>query len=640
MNAAIKPKHFDSTRELPSPTKTVGKDSSRPSSPTPLVTPLRRFSKVIAEPLTPQTSSRTNLPQSQLDMELVQSIRHLTPHVNQERAMPGSNRGSLALSDERDGMSLTPDAANMSSTPKNLQDQFVAPEGTISSGPWLSQAPNPPKVRPANHNSATRISSRSKARRAHEETQLPNDVWFGQPMRGSASLRRTRLRKESGSTFLACGSRRDEQSLSLSAPEPQLGAGIRSENTSDIRKFFGAHGKTAPGRSEVVPSSRPLPFGSSRALSVEPLTRSKHVTDQLLLHANNGTATQAERNRSSSQPSRTGSFELPVRSRNVQDAMRIHSHDSLEAYPRNMNKQFHAYENGYTPSSVHRSPSAGRERAYSPPKRSSGMKTALDLHRNERPSNNACDMAAQFKAYQDREMISPDRVASPLRRQEPRVAPPHETAARSRPQRRRTTDGAQRSKSAKLPLEHVPHGWHVQNVVVVAQTNIASIIYSSRKLDRNRNSVEWGYSPDDAYDTFVEPVTARKVMDWVIGLDDLLHECCERLPGVDTRSLLHEGLQWGLDARKDDTAMETVEVIEGPEEVVDEGMSRTGGGDPLKVQHLQNEKSKDVLEDFDMEQFVDFDTNMADGGKAQPALTTKKAEEYEDDIDDDMLMDY
>jgi hypothetical protein len=252
-------------------------------------------------------------------------------------------------------------------------------------------------------------------------------------------------------------------------------------------------------------------------------------------------------------------------------------------------------------------------------------------------------MNAYFKEYQGRVDAPLDRSMSQVGRQEPQVAPAHELASTSCPKSRQITDGTQRTKSSTLLLERVPHGYHIQGVVLAIQVSIALIVMSSRKVDMGCNSLKWGYSPREAYDTFADPLSAKKVMDWVLNLDGTLQRLYERLPGVDVCSLLHEGIQMGLDGKEGDDAMQTVENAEVSGPV-------TGGHVDTKVSEdipdvSQRERQVSVeaeeqLSEFDMSQFVDFDAQKLDDGETYVSTVVSEVEnEYDNDIEDDMLMD-
>jgi hypothetical protein len=173
--------------------------------------------------------------------------------------------------------------------------------------------------------------------------------------------------------------------------------------------------------------------------------------------------------------------------------------------------------------------------------------------------------------------------------------------------------------------------------------SIQSIVQSPRKLDMARNSLDWGYPAEGFYDAFAEPVTASKVMEWVIRLDTVLHECCERMTGADTCSLLHEGIQCGLDARKGDTEIQSVEIIEvqAPEhneDVVSKADSSVEFVSPSAPRSMPN--TEDVMSDFDLSQFVDFDVHQTNDGNVLAKEAAKKADDdFGDGIADDMLLD-
>jgi hypothetical protein len=119
----------------------------------------------------------------------------------------------------------------------------------------------------------------------------------------------------------------------------------------------------------------------------------------------------------------------------------------------------------------------------------------------------------------------------------------------------------------------------------------------------------------------------------------MLHERYEFLCGADVRSILLEGIQRGLDARRD---AEDMEIGEMSGAVVD-GDGSTAG---KEVQHGEHPSSRieveDEMSEFDMSQFVNFDVKTMEGKDGAPAQATetpsKKAdEEFGDDIDDMLL---
>ncbi|KAF1359403.1 hypothetical protein EJ07DRAFT_77118, partial [Lizonia empirigonia] len=117
-----------------------------------------------------------------------------------------------------------------------------------------------------------------------------------------------------------------------------------------------------------------------------------------------------------------------------------------------------------------------------------------------------------------------------------------------RPQRRRTTGGdLHRTKSSTLPLNFVPRGCEIHNVSLIISTSISFIAHHARKLDSTADSLQWGYDSTDAFDVFSAPVSERRIMDWVIGVDGVLHAIFARVDSVEVRGALHEGVQRFLD---------------------------------------------------------------------------------------------
>jgi hypothetical protein len=265
----------------------------------------------------------------------------------------------------------------------------------------------------------------------------------------------------------------------------------------------------------------------------------------------------------------------------------------------------------------------------------------LILRHNDEATQSTRDMAAYFKAYQDRENVSPERSEGQIRRREQGVPPPHELTSKTRPQRRRTTDGLHRTKSSKLPLERVPRGHHVQNIVLPLALSIAGIMQSSHKLDMRVNSPDWPYLAEEAYDAFSEPVSERRVMDWVIKLDASMGDHFERLRDADVRSLMHEAIQCGLDGRKNDQTMGTADIIDLPTTAT--GVNLVPTSELLSVQppvEHSGAEMEDTIPDFDMSPFVDFD-----GGDDVDAKLpihdniSQSSDDFGIDIDDDMLLD-
>ncbi|KAH7399339.1 hypothetical protein BKA66DRAFT_589235 [Pyrenochaeta sp. MPI-SDFR-AT-0127] len=232
-----------------------------------------------------------------------------------------------------------------------------------------------------------------------------------------------------------------------------------------------------------------------------------------------------------------------------------------------------------------------------------------------------------------------------------------------RAERRAESHGIERTRSSKLPLERVPAGKGLQDLVLLMNSRIQTIIHISRKLDMSYNSLEWGPTVSDAYNVFVEFVTERKIMEWGIKLDEVLHEQYERLSGVDTRCELQEGIRKCFDARREE--YQTVKMIENLEvPVIISDKSRSGvfnGGMTQRIDHemtdtnIANHSSTNVqkdtdkppqkevekFSDFDMSQFVNLDSDvpMSPVVEANEEDNAGKSDEYDADIEDEMLMD-
>jgi hypothetical protein len=81
---------------------------------------------------------------------------------------------------------------------------------------------------------------------------------------------------------------------------------------------------------------------------------------------------------------------------------------------------------------------------------------------------------------------------------------------------------------SKLPLERVPSGSELQSIVLPIPTSLSIISHLAQKLDMARNSVEWGFPPDDAYDAFAVPPTEGRVRAWCAEIEAGLMERYER----------------------------------------------------------------------------------------------------------------
>ncbi|KAH4802986.1 hypothetical protein HBH61_180800 [Parastagonospora nodorum] len=628
MNSIIKPKVSTTNGQLPSPVKSSGDVTMQPSSPSVAKTPLR---KAQPEPLTPQTSSRPS-PASLLDNELGNSLEPFSRFDPEDETLNVS----------RDKYTVTGYAGFQSGLP--LSEQTGAEQANNFPGAKQPRGGQFPIQ-------VTSAAPRGRQRKPtqNDEVEGPDDTWFGQPMRGSQPSQPTRRQKrrgEQGPLLFASNMTSSPRRPILATAKRISDGQLYSEDNTDIRSFFGQreNGRTdSDGRPTKGPSFTPI---NAQPTAASPI--SQNVQDPF--------RPLTIRERPTSQP--IFSRVSPVGPRETRNESRIHAEDATSARRRNNGEQFDVYDEDRFQSPMPRPSSAGSERPPLMPIRSNGVRTALDLYSNDKPTHNSRDMTAYFKAYQDRENAPANGSTSSIHRHEPRVAPPHELTSKTRRQRRRTTDGVQRTKSSKLPLERIPHSYHIQDIVLTIHSSVTCIIQSSRKLDMRCNSLDYNYSAEDAFDAFTEPVSERKIVAWVTELDTTLNECFEQVPCADVRSVLHEAIQRGLDARK---VNEDMEIVQAPAQTL--GVVQDSGDNDRRVAepnrrvatppdkpdlaeavtnesgttHSTSLKAEDEgMSDFDMSQFVDFDIDAVEND-AGPSKNARK--EFGEDVEDDMLLD-
>ncbi|KAH5136543.1 hypothetical protein HBH70_120210 [Parastagonospora nodorum] len=632
MNSIIKPKVSTTIDQLLSPVKGSSDVTMPPSSPSVAQTPLR---KAQPEPLTPQTSSRLS-PASLLDSELGNSMGRFPQFNPEDETMKVSHNKNI----------VTGYAGFQSGLP--LSEQTGAEQSNDFPG---ARQPRGRQFPLQVTSAATRGRQRKPTQ--NDEVEGPDDTWFGQPMRGSQPSQptgRQKRRGEQGPSLFASNMTSSPGRPILAATERISDGRLYSEDNADIRSFFG---QRENGRADS--GGRPAKGPSLTPINAQPTTASlisRNVRDPF--------RPLTIRERSSSQP--IFSRVSPIGPRVTRNESRIHAEDATSARCCNEGEQFEAYDEDRFQSPMPRPSSAGSDRPPLMPIRSNEVRTALDVYSNDKPTHNSRDMTAYFKAYQDRENAPANRSTSSVHRQGPRVAPPQKLMSKTRRQRRRTTDAAQRTKSSKLLLERVPHGYHIQDIVLTMHSSVTCIIQHSRKLDMRCNSLDYTFSAEDAFDAFAEPVSERKIVAWVMELDATLDRHFERLPGADVRSVLHEAIQRGLDARKVEGNMDVDRAPAQMMDVVQEADTNDRGtvdpghhvvalpdaaaDEPSTVGSVANESSathstslkaeNEGMSDFDMSQFVDFDIDAVEND-AGPSKNAGK--EFGEDVEDDMLLD-
>ncbi|KAI4648154.1 hypothetical protein J4E93_004565 [Alternaria ventricosa] len=585
MNTTIKPKQAASNEQLLSPVKSQRGSDAHLTSPSPAVTPRRPLS---AAPLTPQTLSKTNV-RSPLDVELEGSIQHM-PHpsseagilddMTQEWTMNSRDRHRFAARPPQTGMSshfARPDINSIKSGPSNYSQIGISSQRLTSP---VTPAPRNRRTQPGYVNTPFAPPK-----------QRSNGTDLGHYLLGTQALeparRQKQARKNGGAPFPNNDSSSPSRPMLNPADRP-VAIQTHSNDNTDIRNFFGR------GRDKEIAGS--LVNGLSRASSAEPQSRSERAGN-LPLHNDDG--------------------QMNIDPRPVADEFRAFAEDKDYSFG---------------------------------PQTSNRISKPPETHR---PDQSGKEMEAYFKTQEQQHSSSPSHTHISAQRQEPRIAPSHETVKTRRP-RRRTTDALERTKSSKLPLERTPHGFQIQDLVLHLPVSIQTIVQSSRKLDMQRNSPEWGYASESAYDVFGEPVFEKKIMEWVITLDALLCQRYERIDGPDARCEIHEGIQRALDGKKE------ADDVTQREENMSQDVRRAAGGKfghdvsmdlgdasgvVVQQPHIEVEKKvhDDGEFDFDMEEFVDLtggDERQTLGVAGEGGAEAVKVKgEFDDDIEDEMLMD-
>lgn len=651
MNAPIKPRRLNDNGQLLSPAKSQNGTPHISDSPVTIVTPTRTLHM---SPRTPQSAVKTVASQGTLDEELQQSILHLPQRLTREN--------DIVDDLDRSFMSQAVDASRMlSSEPtftshveeRRLRDFSRAPS-VVDNSDSASQTLHPPTY------SALRQSQR-KARSyvnmpSVPPAQDPNDTWFGQPMPGSITSQPPRRQKRSKAQDIPMFTSDIPSSArrpALNVAERVMESRLLTEENTDIRDFFRRDRGLEDDQNRTMPA--PL-FTSINSPSMNSQLPTMHINDRVSPDLDRATSAQprsiAEQLRAYAEraapprPSTTGttiSMLFDARSAGVSDALHTYGDDSAGPMVSDVVRQSQAYETNSSrlPGTVFAVESEQPSLAH---RRSENLETAPNDHRSEKPSHTPGEMEAHFRAIEEREAAS-----SIQHRTEPCNAPTHEHTRKTRRLRPRTTEGLEGTKSSKLPLERIPHCFHIHDLVLPITTSVGAITHSSRKLDMTPNTLEWGYpATENAYDVFAEYVSERQIKAWVVMLDETLHEQYDRLGGVDTRCALHEGIQRGLDARREDE--QVIQTRGHGSDLLDSAVTGSVEGkiddDYLSGvgRHNMNEhveREDDEMSDFSISQSVDLDAE--DSGavvdKTEDDGVSDVDDEFEDDIEDDMLLD-
>lgn len=99
-----------------------------------------------------------------------------------------------------------------------------------------------------------------------------------------------------------------------------------------------------------------------------------------------------------------------------------------------------------------------------------------------------------------------------------------DTGSRTASRRRRTTDGnkVRRTKSSQLPLERVPAGQGVHQLIYNMSTDVRDISRRAGKIDEEQSLLCWEQSSISAYDAFASLTDSAEIQDLAATLNEVL----------------------------------------------------------------------------------------------------------------------
>jgi hypothetical protein len=172
------------------------------------------------------------------------------------------------------------------------------------------------------------------------------------------------------------------------------------------------------------------------------------------------------------------------------------------------------------------------------------------------------DIQAELRAYAEREAPPESNTTFESSQHRLRTAPQHHNVDASESQSRTRTAANPtcnptrkpsarllRRRTSKLPLERIPPGHRIQNLILPLTTNLSAITQITMNLNMSAscNSVEWGYSAEEAYDTFAVPILEGTVRMWAEVIDSMMDDGrVERGEDVDVVARIQEGIMAGV----------------------------------------------------------------------------------------------
>lgn len=108
------------------------------------------------------------------------------------------------------------------------------------------------------------------------------------------------------------------------------------------------------------------------------------------------------------------------------------------------------------------------------------------------------------------------------------------------------TNPPTRTKSSTLPLERTPPGSQTHSIIYMLKTSIKYIVQRACSLDMQRDSLAWGHRFPSATampSAFAAPVSARRVVQWVAVMGQVLGARYECVGHVDVEGVLGAGVR-------------------------------------------------------------------------------------------------
>lgn len=408
------------------------------------------------------------------------------------------------------------------------------------------------------------------------EGRPDGNAWFGKPMRGQVPFKPPRSKKS-----------KRNQDLDISMfDNDTVPRGFTSKNNTDIRNFLGrAKGnlqQNTPGSTQDLSAVEPRimarflrssggadsqvnsrvesiqsanPTYESRALPVKPLSESRRVRN-LPQYASNA-----------------------AESLDFRDQLRTYAEREAPQHPR-------ARASSLDSTAVFAPSDGALQRPDYPDKTrlQTGRSRTTDL-----------EMNTMFAAYSDAPN-APTNHPPPVK--PPRVQPAHETVAKSVPKRRRTTEGVQRTKSSRLPLEQIPQGYRLQNLFLLITLDLSQITRSMRKLNMRCNSPKWtSVAESSSSDALNMKMTDDTLQSWVVRLDGMLDHFNSQLDRDAAHTTLERSIVKAFHERQIDDDVETNAMLCMSDEIVQPGLEDCMNGlDQLREWAREASPSKDVVQ--------------------------------------------